>query len=368
MTIGIDGNEANVEKLVGVSVYTQQILKYAQKIANKNLKFIIFLKNQPNKSLPQETEFYSYQVIQARFLWSQIFLPFYLFKNKNIDVFFAPAHYAPRFLNVPLVLTIHDLSYFYFPNEFLKKDLYKLRNWTEYSIKKSSKVIAVSKRTKKDIQRFYPEKTELTEVIYNGFEKQITIEITKTSILKELQLQAQDYILYVGTLQPRKNILRLIKTFYNIVTFNKKSLKLVIAGKKGWLYDDIYNEVKKLKLENKVIFTDYLPDEKIVELYKNALCFVMPSLYEGFGIPILEAMSFNVPVVSSNSSSLPEIGGDACLYFDPMDENDMTQKILTIINDPSLRKNLIQLGKDRVKFFSWEKCAENTISLIKSVV
>lgn len=366
MIIGVDGNEANVEKKVGVSVYTMQLLKYFSQIANENLQFCIFLKYEKNKNLPQETKFFYYKVIKGKFLWSQIFLPFYLFFNKNIDLFFAPAHYAPRFLNIPLILTIHDLSYFYFPHEFLKSDLYKLKNWTAYSINKAKAIIAVSKRTKKDISRFYSNKEEITKVIYNGFEKNIPDINSTTPNLEKFGISKKNYILYVGTLQPRKNIVRLIRAF-KLITQKNINLKLVIAGKKGWLFDSIYKEIKILNIENKVVFTDYVSDADLVALYKNAVCFVMPSLYEGFGIPILEAMSYDLPVVSSNSSSLPEIGADSCLYFDPLDENDMAQKIQTVLSDTNLQKNLRLLGKERVKFFSWKKCAAETVAVITAL-
>jgi glycosyltransferase involved in cell wall biosynthesis len=134
------------------------------------------------------------------------------------------------------------------------------------------------------------------------------------------------------------------------------------------LFDNILNEAKKLKIEDRVIFTDYVSDQDLACLYQNAICFVMPSLYEGFGIPILEAMSFNLPVACSNSSSLPEVGGDSCLYFDPNDVKDMGDKIKKLLTDDVLRQNLKKLGKERIKYFSWQKCAEETLELLKSAV
>jgi glycosyltransferase involved in cell wall biosynthesis len=366
MVIGIDGNEANVNSSVGVSVYTKHILEYCAKKANNDLRFKIFLKSEPSTKMPLENAYYKYVVVKAPFLWSQIFLPFYILKNKGIDLFYSPAHYAPRFLKVPLVLTIHDLSYFYFPHEFLKRDLYKLKNWTEYSIKKAKKIIAVSKRTKKDIMRFYPEIENRCSVIYNGFEKNIDLSYKK-ELNQSWGLKKNEFILYVGTLQPRKNLIRLINAF-NDATLDNIGIKLVIAGKRGWLFDNILNEAKKLKIEDRVIFTDYVSDQDLACLYQNAICFVMPSLYEGFGIPILEAMSFNLPVACSNSSSLPEVGGDSCLYFDPNDVKDMGDKIKKLLTDDVLRQNLKKLGKERIKYFSWQKCAEETLELLKSAV
>jgi len=198
MVIGIDGNEANVEQQVGVSVYTTNLLRRFQLQATATLQFRVYLRHKPNSFLPKETEYFQYRVISGPALWSQVFLPLHLNTHREIDVFFSPAHYAPRFCPVPFVVTIHDLSYFYYPQEFLKKDLYKLKNWTLYSITQAQKVIAVSKTTKKDIMNLYHEPEEKIEVVYNGFEKHVQhAETTNNS------LPTTNYFLYVGTLQPR---------------------------------------------------------------------------------------------------------------------------------------------------------------------
>ncbi len=366
MIIGVDGNEANVEHKVGVSMYTLEILKYFAKHADNDTRFIVFLRNEPNEMMPKETKYFSYETVQGKILWSQVFLPYHLRFKTKIDVFFAPAHYSPRFLTVPLVVTIHDLSYFMYPNEFLKKDLYKLENWTKYSIKHASSIIAVSKTTKKDLMKWYGLKDQDIQVIYNGFRKRKQ-KTTDFDILKEYDLQKKKYILYVGTLQPRKNIQTLIQAY---AAFRKDhpEFKLVLAGKKGWLFDAIFQEVQSHNLEEDVIFTGYTPDDGLTDLYNHAFCFVLPSFYEGFGIPILEAMSHQTPVISSHASSLPEIGSEACLYFDPHSKDDLHEKIESLYNDKDLYQNLIAAGNERVTEFSWSKCAEETLQAIKNTL
>ncbi len=372
MIIGIDGNEANVAEKVGVSVYTHKLLKYFQKHADQKTQFIVFLKNKPSRDLPEETEHFKYSIVSGNFLWSQTFLPLELYKRKalgqKIAVFFSPAHYAPRFCPIPIVVTIHDLSYFYYPDEFLKKDLYQLKNWTEYSIKKAKKVIAVSNTTKKDIVKFYETPEEKIEVVYNGYEKSLRPDHLRGESWSREHLggdKDKKYILYVGTLQPRKNIDTLIDAFAEFRKSNK-DFKLAITGKRGWLYEHIFKKVEDLNLRNEVIFKGYVSDEELGNLYKNAFCFVLPSLYEGFGIPILEAMSYGCPVITSFGSSLPEIGSEACLYFDPKDFKDLVEKINILASDSKLRSELIKKGKERVKLFSWNKCAEETLSVIAS--
>lgn len=361
MIIGIDGNEANVEKKVGVSVYTLELLENFQKHATEEVQFRIFLRNPPGKQLPKETAYFTYVIVPGRFLWSQLFLPFHLYFKTPIDVYFAPAHYAPRYCPVPVVVTIHDLSFYYFPNEFRKKDLFQLRNWTSYSIEIATAVIAVSKTTKKDIRKHYATPESRIHVIYNGFEKRRGKKDVKA--LDTFNLTKKKYLLYVGTLQPRKNITTLIKAF-KLFHDNHPEYKLALVGKKGWLYDSIFAEVTKQELQDSVVFTDYISDEEVAELYSDAFCFVLPSLYEGFGIPILEAMSYNCPVISSHTSSLPEVGGDACLYFEATNESDLLRRIEQLHNDTDLQKKLVKKGKDRISQFSWSKSAEETLQVI----
>ncbi len=363
MIIGVDGNEANVPMKVGVSVYTLNLLRYFKNHADKTTQFKVFLKNKQAVDLPEASRYFSYEVVSGAFFWSQIFLPLRLYMKKDIDVFFSPAHYAPRFCPVPTVITIHDLSYIYFPGDFLKKDLYQLRNWTQYSIHKAKKIIAVSKTTKNDIMKAYQIPEERIGIVYNGYEKELKIKSLESRIKIDTK---NPYILYVGTLQPRKNIVTLIQAFAKIRE-SFPEFRLIIAGKKGWLFESIFDLVSELGLNNEIYFSDYVTDQQLAFLYKNAFCFVLPSLYEGFGIPILEAMSFGCPVISSFTSSLPEVGGDACLYFDPQSVDDLGEKIKQIKTDRKLREELIQKGKRRVKEFSWKKCGEQTLKLLKNI-
>ncbi len=358
MVIGIDGNEANVKKRVGVSIYSVSLLHYFQQKADVSTQFKIFLREKPLEDLPKPNDYFSYEMVKGELLWSQIFLPARLNLRRDIDVFFTPAHYAPRLCPVPFVVTIHDLSYFYYPDEFLKKDLYKLQNWTKYSVQRAKKIITVSQNTKKDIMKFYHVPENKIKVVYNGYEK-----IGQNN---ELGIKSYgNYILYVGTLQPRKNVAMLIHTFNKFLSENL-DFKLIIVGRKGWLYNEIFALVERLKLKDSVIFTDYVSDGELLQLYKNAFCFVLPSLYEGFGIPVLEAMSNGCPVICSNTSSLPEIGGKAALYFNPKSEKDLLKKVNQLKDDEKLRNELIRKGKEQVKKFSWQTCAQQTLEIIKA--
>ena len=176
---------------------------------------------------------------------------------------------------------------------------------------------------------------------------------------------SNDYLLYVGTLQPRKNLVRAIEAFGLLK--RDSTLKFVIAGKKGWLYDEIFEKVKELNLENEVIFTGYVPDEDLPELYKNAKAFIFVSLYEGFGLPVLEAMSYGIPVLTSNTSSLPEVAGDAALLVDPENTEEIAKGMERLLTDEKLRQQLISKGKEQIKKFSWEKAAKETLQVLEEV-
>lgn len=364
IVIGIDGNEANVVYKVGVSVYTLNILKYFQTQASEDLQFIVYLRSKPLAELPLATNYFTYKIVWGPVLWSQVFLPIHLWIFKllgnYLNVFFSPAHYIPRFCPFKTIVAIHDLSYLYFPHEFLKKDLYQLKNWTEYALKNSEKIIAVSKTTKKDIIHEYSIQDEKITVIYNGYEDPIH------GLASGKNANKFPYFLYIGTVQPRKNLDTLIAAFSQ---FHKThpEYKLIIAGKKGWLYEDIFKQVEKLEMQNSILFPGFVPEEQKNSLYKNAVAFILPSLYEGFGIPLLEAMAHDCPVISSFSSSLPEIGGEACLYFDPKNNEDLVEKMNLITTNKELVKKLIALGKKRIELFSWQETGKNTLHILQSI-
>ena len=172
------------------------------------------------------------------------------------------------------------------------------------------------------------------------------------------------YILFVGTLQPRKNIKRLIEAFSKL---KDKDVDLVVVGKKGWMYDEIINSPSEFGVGNRVKFLDSVEDEDLSTFYKNAIFFILPSLYEGFGLPVLEAMEYGCPVITSNVSSLPEAGGDAVLYVNPEDVKDITEKMQKLLQDDSLRKELVAKGREQVKKFSWKKTAEQTIKVLEGL-
>lgn len=363
MIIGIDGNEANVEKKVGISEFAYRILQEFYK--KSEVRFHIYLKSAPRDEMPAENTNWRYRVVGPRKFWTQLGLPLSLFRvSQRPDVFFSPTHYAPRFSPVPCVIAVMDISYVFYPEMFKNRDMRQLISWTSYSVRKAKKIITISQSSKNDIIKYYKVSESRVEVVYPGVKERF---MNKKLDGKNFRHQAitGKYILFVGTLQPRKNIQRLIEAFSKL---QKDKLQLVMVGKKGWMYRDILRAPKKFGVEKKVIFLDFISDENLPQLYENAQCFVLPSLYEGFGLPILEAMKYGCPVLTSNISSLPEVGGEAALYFDPYNVNDMAEKIDRVLSDSNLRKDMIEKGKKQVKKFSWEKSAEKVLAVLEDVV
>jgi glycosyltransferase involved in cell wall biosynthesis len=368
MIIGLDGNEANVEAKVGISEFAYELLRQFSEFHTEDTEFRVYLKDQPRDEFPSGKDHWVYRVLKPGKLWTQWRLPLDLYLyNPKPDVFFTPSHYAPRFSPVPTVISLMDVSYLRFPELFNKSDLYQLKSWTSYSVKNAAAVITISTSTRDDIIKEYGIPKDRVHVVYPGIKAALDLEphVYTMQELKETYGITGKYILFVGTLQPRKNIQRLIEAFSKLS--EKKDLQLIIVGKKGWLYEDILAAPEKYGVKDSVKFLDYVPDKDLPLLYKKAVCYVLPSLYEGFGLPVLEAMKYDCPVITSNVSSLPEAGGDAALYIDPENVDDIAEKIGKVLRNETLRKEMIEKGKKQIKKFSWEKAAKETLSVLRQV-
>jgi glycosyltransferase involved in cell wall biosynthesis len=376
MIIGIDGNEANVKKRVGISEFAFELLLQfsSEKFKDQNAKFIVYLKDEALPNLPKENDHFHYRVVKPGKLWTQWRLPLDLFLHRpRPDVFFSMTHYAPRLSPVPSIISVMDVSYLKFPEMFKSADLYQLRNWTAYSVKNAKKVLTISNSSRDDIIKSYSVSKDKVITIYPGIKDIVSLEprVFGMNQLKSKYHISDNFLLFVGTLQPRKNIVRLIEAFSLLETGDKglgtRDLQLVIIGRRGWQYEEILEAPAKFGVEDNVKFLENIQDDELTVFYKYALCYVLPSLYEGFGLPVLEAMQRDCPVITSNVSSLPEAGGDAALYVDPEDVNDIAEKIKKLIEDKKLREELIEKGRKQVKKFSWEKAAEETFEILKQV-
>ncbi len=390
MTIGINGYEAVISRFgydlktglprrVGSGEYCFELLINLNKIDKKN-KYIIYLPQNPTYDLPKESSNWHYRIVKPKKMWTLVGLSLeFLLRRSKPDVFLSPTHYLPIFSPRRSVISILDVSYIRFPELFKKSDLNQLTKWTSYSVKKAKGVFTISKSSKDDIIKEYRIPGYKIAVTYPGIRKETNDkkpasprlsarlargehEISMKDLEQKYRIKG-NYILFVGTLQPRKNIIRLIEAFSRL----KNDPELVIIGKKGWLYEDILEAPRKFSVEDRVKFLDFIPNSELPAFYKNAICFVLPSLYEGFGLPVLEAMRYGCPVIVSNVSSLPEVGGDAVLYVDPLSADDIAKKLELLVGDEDLRKKLIKKGYEQVKKFSWEKTAKDTLNALVKI-
>lgn len=361
LRIGIDVNEANVVKRVGTGQYTYHILK--RWYQHPEHDFHLYHRDPLQGDMPPETTHWHYHQVGPQQAWLRFGLPLYLRLHRTThDVFWSPAHYSPSYTGGPSVVSIHDLAYEYFPDLFLKSDLYKLKNWTKTAVSQATRVIAVSAATKHDLVKLYGTPEEKITVVHNGYDAQtFNLETpASTAALKNYGLKSQGYLLFLGTIQPRKNAIKLIQAFHLLKSAGYQG-KLVIAGQIGWLADETLQVIKDAPERAEIVLTGYVSDETRKTLYTHADVYVLPSLYEGFGVPALEAMACGAPVAVSHNSSLPEVVGNAGLYFNPSDPADIAHSISEI---KSRRDYWVKQSLKRAKTFSWDKCAEETLAVL----
>lgn len=387
MRIWIDGYEANVPQRLGSSQIAFELLRNLEKQDKRN-EYTILLSDPPLSDLPKQRTWWRYKILRPKKLWTRVALPLALYAaREKPDLIFSPTHYIPRFSPVKRVVTIFDLSYLKFPEMFNKKDLWQLKNWTKFSILNSDHIVTISSSTKKDIVDEYGIDKNKISLAYPGFDDQTFHKITDSAKIEKIQNKyntGKTYILYIGTIQPRKNLVRLIETFSRlhlrgVGQMNDQShlggeLKLVIVGKtiglgrQGWMFEEILKRPRELGIEESVVFTGFVPTQDLPYLINGAIAFIQPSLYEGFGIPVVEAMACGVPVLVSNTSSLPEVVGKAGIMFDPYSVTQIEQAIRTIISDKKIRKKYTKLSLEQAKKFSWKKMAKVVLNVFEKQI
>ncbi|MDQ3098711.1 MAG: glycosyltransferase family 4 protein [bacterium] len=387
MIIGFDASRAFVVERTGTENYSYNILVNLLQLDRRNA-YKIYLrlpedlvrKKEPisgwlesvRKQLPTSQN-YRLVVIRHKRFWTQLGLAREIWKHPP-DVLFVPAHTLPviRRRKIKTVVTIHDLGYEYLPQYHQFPQKLWLNRSTEYAVSHAHKLIAVSEATKDDLIHKLHAIPDRISVIYEGFgwDNLYKQQISKPgdALLTHYALSSQ-YLFFLGTVQPRKNLIRVIQAFSLLlknphIKDHYPDLKLALAGKKGWLSDDIYCEPKRLEIEDRVLFLGHISDLDAMSLLKGALCFVFPSLFEGFGLPIIEAQALGTPVVTSNKKPMTEIGADACEYVNPEDVQNIADGILKVIKDSQYSSLLRKKGLLNVQRFSWRKAAEETLHVL----
>jgi len=378
MLIGIDASRATAAQRTGTEIYSLHLIR-ALLAGEANHRFRLYFNQAPAAGLfPSDVDS---RVLPFPRLWTHLRLSGEMLAVPP-DVLFVPSHVLPLIHPARSVVTIHDLGYHYYPEAHTLFQNVYLRWSTRYNAQTATRVLADSEATRNDLLRYYGIPGERIVVVYPGRDESLA-PVEDREALAETRARyglKAPYLLYVGTLHPRKNLVRMIDAFAAASSATRASggqgeresqrvlaLQLVLAGQKGWLYEEVFARVRKLGLENRVVFTGYVPDADLPSLLSGALAFVFPSLYEGFGFPVLEAMACGTPVICSNVSSLPEVSGDAALQIDPLDTEALAEAMVRVATDESLRKMLIQRGQEQIQRFSWQRSASHVLEVLEDV-
>jgi len=373
MRVAINCQILTVNRL-GVGRYLMTLLQGLSATDCEN-EYVLLANPRIRALLPDRPNFevvatgFPIQSTRNRILWEQVFLPMEL-RRQRTDLVHFPDQSLPLLplLPCPSVVTVHDLTTYRYTGAFTHlKVLYK-KLTTQAAMRQATRIIADSQTTKQDILELFGVAEGRVQVIYPGLDRRFRpiqdcakLERTRT----KLGLPEQ-YILHVGSIDPRKNLITLFKGLA-ILRDNGLRVRLVVAGSREYKYRPIFDTVHALGLDDQVLFLGFVSDAELVDVYNLAQLFVFPSIHEGFGYPPLEAMACGTPVIVSNSSSLPEIVGDAALQVDPFDIAEIAAAIRLLLSDPTLREQLASRGKQRAASFTWEKTARETLKVYEEV-
>lgn len=288
-------------------------------------------------------------------------VPYYKFFGSDCDITHFFNYIVPPKVKGKSVVTVHDMVYKAFPETVRARTKYMLDTGLKKSMKRADIIVTDSEFSKTEIIKYFPQYQDKIRVVPCGVDLNKFHPCTDTDKIERVRKDfetGEEYFLYLGTIEPRKNLERLIEAYAEFVKNTDNPPNLVLAGGKGWLYDSIYAKAEKLGIEKKVIFTKYIPSEDINALMCGAVAFVFPSIYEGFGMPPLEAMACGVPVLTSGEASLPEVTGDSAVIVDAYSVNSIAEGLERIYSDRNLRERLSREGSERAEKFTWEKSAE----------
>lgn len=372
MKIGFDFiNLRNLHE--GLGRYAWQLINGLAAIDREN-EYILFVNVEISNQICVDNPRFHTRVVnipRRRYApWNQIYFGLHRRQLRGIDLLHSPVSPTPLLLfgTTKTVVTLHDLAWKLFPGTFGHLGVVWWRIAWPRSLKQSEHIVTDSESTKRDIIKFYRIPEEKITVIY----PYISLHLPQTSsealdTIKKRYNLPEKYILHVGVPHKRKNLESLVKAFQIVKKEKDIPHKLVLVGPKGWAIESLLSEIARLNMQDEVIVTGFTPDNDLSLIYRAADAFVYPSLYEGFGYPPLEAMACGTPVIVSNISSLPEVVGDAGLYIDPLNPEDIAAKILQLLSSPDLADKLRLLGLKRVQQFSMEKMINKYLEIYQKV-
>lgn len=367
-TIGYDATPL-IGNRVGIGNYTGRLIA-ALLEANPQWQYWLY-SNRPlgelEPALSNAVQVGGY-LSRSRWLWIQLMLP-KLIDRSQVDLFHFTNGLAPLWQRKPFILSIYDASLYLYGRYHPRARLLAMRLLLPLAARRAKAIITSSESARKDLLRVLSLPEEQVTVIYgaapDNYER-VNDKVKLEAVKKKYRLP-EEFLLYVGTLEPRKNLVRLIRAHRQILS-KGYSHELVMVGPWGWSMNGFCRLIDDLGLRNKIHFLGYVPAEDLPGLYSLATVFVFPSLYEGFGLPPLEAMACGTPVLSSNNSSLAEVCADAAYLVDPQDEDGLAEGMMDLLDDSERRFELGWLGSQRAKEFSWERAAEETLTVYRNVL
>lgn len=367
VVIGFDGRTMGSQR-TGVGFYSYNLAKELSKLLPEPLYIWSSWSALPEASLTSNVHrmdaLPQTSTSVFRFLWEHLAYPHKINKTP-VDIMHFPAFVVPLWrLDCPAVVTIHDLCIYRYPEFFSKFQQLNFRYILPKTVKRAERIIADSKSTKRDIIQFLNVDEDIIDVIYPAVDERFVGELSdsqRRNVIDKYDLP-ETYVLFTGTLEPRKNLINLLRAFEIVVQKVDIDVQLLIIGRRGWLFDQTLEYARNSVCRERIRFLGYVDDEDMPYLYSLSTVFVYPSLYEGFGLPVLEAMSLGVPVITSNVSSLPEVAGDAALLVDPLDFKELAKTMVTVITDAYLRSFLSERGRTQAKKFSWSETAREIIA------
>nr|WP_294794100.1 glycosyltransferase family 1 protein [uncultured Mucilaginibacter sp.] len=370
LTIGVDIRDLKKAK-TGIKTYLEELCREFKTMNSDELHFYFLDTNLPIYTGPNKllkwTEHFRYQ------LWKQLVLPIKAW-SKKCDIVFCVDNCVPYIhLNYITIHAIHDAFCYESPEHYGKLWLWLYKTTAAPGARRSPRVITATSYGKKQVAHFMKLDPDKLIVVHDGPKRMnynTKVEKAVDNITDLFPVSPKNYILHVGAMYKRKNLVALVNAFARIKKDRYPDLKLVLAGSLSTNkfdndYDLILERIEKHGLKDDVIITGYLTDPQVGQLYENALLYVFPSLNEGFGLPVLEAFEHDVPTLVSNNTCLPEVGGDAVIAFDPYNEKDMADKIQMVLSSAELRSDMIKKGRERLKKFSWQATAQQIVDVFK---
>jgi glycosyltransferase involved in cell wall biosynthesis len=369
MIIGIDASRAFVQNRTGIEEYSYQAIKNLMNELKEHQVILYIRRSQKSKVKSQKLpDNWKIKAIKWPYLWTQVGLSLELLFHP-VDTLFIPAHTVPIIHPENTIVTVHGLEYEFCPKAYSFWERVYMRLVIKNSVRWAKKIIAVSENTKRDLIKLYKVPEEKVGVVYNGVSLDCHSERSEAksrNLIRSLDCARDDiskYLLFVGRLEERKNILGIVEAFEILKEKHKIPHKLVLAGNAGYGYDSINLKIQNSKFKEEIVFKGFVGEKEKFELLRKAEIFLFPSFYEGFGLPILEAQSAGVPVVTSNISSMPEIAGSSAILVDPNKPEEIAEAAFRLISEESFKNDIINKGFENVKRFSWDKCSKEISKL-----